>query len=182
MTIREAIKEAHECAKEHGFHNPSPSIPTLLALIITELSEAIEAERINNRCKLNINDLVFNENLPLDRFKSKYGMKIKDTFESELAGACIRIFDLAGLLDLKICKPTTRLREPDIPGNIMEVMVLIAGAYLSINVTPEFIFQLSIALGTIFAIAKKFDINLWLHIEAAMKYNRLRKYKHGKKY
>lgn len=186
MTIQEAIKEAHECAKEHGFHNPSPPIPTLLALIITELSEAIEANRKKDFCGLDPSGYIFDPNLPIDEFRAFYESNVRDTFENELAGACIRIFDLAGLLNAVIENPQTQLLEPNIPGNIMEAMCQIGFAYIVIQnkcIKSDTIdFRLSCCLGIIFAIAKKLNIDLWAHIEMAMRFNRLREYKHGKKY
>jgi len=179
MTIQEAIKEAHDCAKEKGFYNPPPTVPAILALINTELSEAIQADR---------NEIKSNAALPYDNiigesaFKTLYEIHVKDTLEDELAGACIRIFDLAGYLGIELWNPPTNLNELDIPGNIMEAMSSIGIAYIDYNNLATIRLCLSNAMGTIFAISKKLDFDLWAHIEAAMRYNRLREFKHGKKY
>lgn len=82
-----------------------------------------------------------------------------------------------------------------LPGeNAMEAMSQIGYAYVSIrgegflNIYNKernpisLNAHLSNTIGIIFAIAKKLDIDLWAHIGVAMKYNRLREPKHGKKY
>lgn len=186
MTIQEAIKESHECAVAKDFYSPPLSVPTLLALIITELSEAIEADRKDKYFDdsewslAQIGDMLENQK---DRHSIQvYQYWLKDTFEDELAGACIRLFDLVGYLGLEIWNPPTKLQEPDIPGNIMEAINQVCVGYTIKDDMPILTFFLSCVLGTIFAIAKKLDFDLWAHIEAAMKYNWLREIKHGKKY
>jgi NTP pyrophosphatase (non-canonical NTP hydrolase) len=44
-TIKELQKEAFEIAKDHGFHEQCNPLPQSLMLIVTEVSEAMEAHR-----------------------------------------------------------------------------------------------------------------------------------------
>lgn len=189
MTLQEAIKTAYEDMKAKGFHSPSPSIPAMLAMISSELGEALEADRKGKKWDQNINKHgtlkeIFER--PKETFKSLYELYIKDTFEAELANACIRIFDLAGLLGLEIWISPLHLKEADLPGNIMEAMEQIGIFYNAWenygSESGSLRYYLSSTLGIIFAIAKKIDIDLWSHIETAMRYNRLRELKHGKNY
>lgn len=60
-----------------------------LMLTVSELSEALEANRKGNRavlagCDPNTHD-----------FKESFELSVKDSFEDELADTCIRLFDLA---------------------------------------------------------------------------------------
>jgi len=71
MEINEYVKECHKIALEHGFWEKSTSIPTKLMLIITEISEACEADRHGD----------------------------EENFHEELADVFIRLFDLIGWLD-----------------------------------------------------------------------------------
>lgn len=43
--INELVQEIHMNAQDKGFHNPSPSFPESLALIHSEISEALESYR-----------------------------------------------------------------------------------------------------------------------------------------
>lgn len=82
MHISELVKMAHENAKEKGFwddwegSNKLHATATRLALIHSEVSEALEAMRHND----------------------------KENFEEELADTCIRIFDLCGGLGIDLEK------------------------------------------------------------------------------
>ncbi|MGO4890310.1 MazG nucleotide pyrophosphohydrolase domain-containing protein [Anaerobacillus sp. MEB173] len=66
--------EAYETAKSKGWHDEERETGTLLALIHSEVSEALEADRIGD----------------------------KDNFVEELADVCIRIFDLCGSKEIDL--------------------------------------------------------------------------------
>lgn len=64
-------------------------------LIVSELSEALEADRKGKFCKTEICNIVgLNESDDI-LFKEVFEDLVKDTFQDELADATIRIFDLA---------------------------------------------------------------------------------------
>ena len=97
MEINELVKKAHENAVNHGFWNPTPAFGTSIALIHSELSEALEEEREGN---------------PDFWFKEINGFKVSDMNEwrgekpegvaVELADAVIRIADLCGHLGIDL--------------------------------------------------------------------------------
>lgn len=68
MNITELVASAYGNAKAKGFHDEPRNIPTALALVHSEVSEALEADRKGDR----------------------------NNFAEELADICIRVFDLAG--------------------------------------------------------------------------------------
>jgi NTP pyrophosphatase (non-canonical NTP hydrolase) len=85
MTIQEICKKSHKNAKKHGFYdNPQFNIMEKLALIHSEVSEAVEDYR-NSKMKLKI---------------KKSGKPIG--FPSELADIVIRVGDLAGYLKINL--------------------------------------------------------------------------------
>lgn len=88
LTLNELGKRAFENAKAKGFHDTPNPIPTRLMLIVSELSEAMEADRKNQRAP----------KTQLGRYRLaavRFETFIKDTFEDELADAVIRIVELA---------------------------------------------------------------------------------------
>lgn len=74
MTITELVQEAYEIAKSKGWHDEPRETGTALALIHSEVSEALEADR-----------------------KGDVG-----NFREELADICIRVFDLCGEMKIDL--------------------------------------------------------------------------------
>jgi NTP pyrophosphatase (non-canonical NTP hydrolase) len=73
-TINQLCQEAYETAKSKGWHDEERETGTLLALVHSEVSEALEADRKGNQ----------------------------EEFEIELADVCIRIFDLCGARNIDL--------------------------------------------------------------------------------
>lgn len=105
--INQLAKEIHEGNKKRGFYEGEKNIGEMLALIHSEVSEALEADRKGRYAKLdayracevtddmNETDM---HNYKLTCFKDL----IKDTFEDELADIVIRVFDLAAYKGIDI--------------------------------------------------------------------------------
>lgn len=90
-------KSIHEGNKERGFDVSKENIGQTLMLVVTELSEALEADRKGRYAKL---DRYYQGIASNDLFETF----IKDTFEDEIADAMIRLFDMAGALGIDIEK------------------------------------------------------------------------------
>lgn len=115
--LNEIAKDFHKTAVKKGFWDEPREIGTLLMLIVSELSEALEADRKNKHADLSkmqsdIKRLaeIFKNSYARDLinadepFKQAFKDNIKDTFEDEIADTFIRLFDLVGHLGIDIDK------------------------------------------------------------------------------
>lgn len=101
-------KQVHETNVTRGFWEgglEAKNIGEVLMLIVSEVSEALEADRKNYYTKGNIinalpDDL---ENIS-DRlyFKQEFEVAVKNSFEDELADVIIRVMDLCGAMNIDI--------------------------------------------------------------------------------
>lgn len=99
MKINDLAKEVHEWAVGKGFwpeKKEERNTAECIMLIVTELSEAVEADRVGKYCQYfsNVKKEVLNTD-DEKLFKKSFEAYIKDTFEDELSDAIIRIVDLA---------------------------------------------------------------------------------------
>lgn len=97
MNIREWQKEIHECAKEHGWYETERSFPELLALMHSELSEALEEYRDGNPNAYVIRDASafpqYEHCYIKETDTAKWGDKKPEGIGIELADCVIRILD-----------------------------------------------------------------------------------------
>ncbi len=80
--------------KAKGFHDKKIETGTLLMLCVSELSEALEADRKGRYANLN--------NCPETMFLENFEANVKDTFEDEIADTIIRLLDLCALKGIDI--------------------------------------------------------------------------------
>ena len=92
MDLNKLRDKAYKSACEHGFHDEEYSVNHYKCLIVSELMEAVEADRKGCRADWE----AFEKYEGRISFTENFERHIKDTVEDELSDACIRIFDLAG--------------------------------------------------------------------------------------
>jgi len=91
--INKLAKEVHENAKKKGFYDEKKNIGEMFALIHSEVSEALEADR---KGKFAIYGTFRADKQATDAsFIQEFNNSVKDTFEDELADIQIRVMDLA---------------------------------------------------------------------------------------
>ena len=93
--LNDAAQKIHQAAKEKGFWDSERETGTLLMLCVSELSEALEADRKERVANLD----KFDKGIAFGDLFETY---VKDTFEDELADTVIRILDLCGARGIDI--------------------------------------------------------------------------------
>ena len=189
---KDFIARAYDNAVKHGFHEKMLTVEHMMMLVLSEIGEAVEADRRNIHANLidfeNCKDLTYN-----DRFKNY----VKDSVEDEMSDVAIRLFDLCGTLNIT---PTDRFESyselfKDFRKNYQRhsfcerAFVLSAilchadGASVTDDGSgkslPDII---GAAQFFLFAMADDMNVDFILHIELKMEYNETRPKKHGKKY
>ena len=185
---------AYKTACEHGFHEQELSNEHCLCLVISELMEAMEADRKRKYFKgkimferdFNLYSALVEENV---RYRNAFEKHIKDTVGDELADSVIRLLDLAGLRGISL-----ELANGDIDDCIEDIAEAckdetFTESIYSISTLPvryDGIFDFPTAVNdmilSIFGLAKHLEVDLLWHIEQKMEYNELREKMHGKKY
>ena len=115
LKLNEACAEQHQMVVEKGFE-PQP-IATNLMLTVSELSEALEADRKLRHANYEaferkipqpkhsiaddsllyiMNGHVVSKDTAFEIYKHEFDQLIKDTFEDEIADAFLRLMDLCG--------------------------------------------------------------------------------------
>lgn len=95
MTVSDIVVRAHETAVKHGFWEPGPDFGTSIALIHSELSEALEEMRAGNPMIYYSGDN-YTAPVPMKHCTKPEGVAI------ELADAVIRIADLCGQMGIDL--------------------------------------------------------------------------------
>lgn len=108
MDLKATSKDIHENARAKGFWDKERNMGEMLMLIVSEVSEAMEADRENNYYDpetryragkdLSLNgsqwsfDIVDSDD---EAWQNWFRSEVKNSFSDELADAMIRIMDLA---------------------------------------------------------------------------------------
>lgn len=187
MNLNELRDKAYKIACEHGFHDKEYPDKHWLMLIITELSEVVEADR-NNRYT---NTLMFNSDCSFNSdyqeiFVSIFESLIKNAFEDELADAVIRCLDFCGMkgFDLSETQEMIEDDEPDPCPDETDIMTEIVYNITSLlfNKTRKEELRVQDVIIQLFGLSEHLGIDLEWHINQKMRYNELRPILHGKEY
>lgn len=180
---------AYKTACEHGFHDQELSNEHCLCLVISELMEAVEADRKGKRANVDrYNKKIANSricqgidpDIPKERgYEVAYNETIKGSIEEELADAVTRLLDLAGLRNLNLNRfalVNVVSKKKTFTENIYSIVKDITNYKYTLEELVNY------AITQVFVLSDILDIDLLWHIEQKMKYNELREKMHGKKY
>lgn len=106
-SLNQLRDEIHANAKEKGFCDSKKEVGTMLMLIVSELAEALEADRTGDFCDFSKYEECKKEmdvGLRTSEEIEKYAFEkyIKNTFEDELADVIIRTLSVCGYLGIDI--------------------------------------------------------------------------------
>lgn len=174
MNYNELSKRAHANAVNKGFWAERNSNEHCLMLVITEISEMVEADRHDKHA----DRLVFRIGEESDIAFEKF---IKDTVEDEMADTAIRLFDLSGNLGIDFdrmnkCRYYRAYDKFSFTENAFGLAKGLARDIVPIEKRMQF------GLDYVFSWAKSLGIDLEWHIAKKMAYNESRPTRHGKKY
>lgn len=189
MNLNELRDKAYKTACEHGFHDQELSNNHFLCLVISELMEAVEADRKGRRANVDrYNKKIANSricqgldpDIPKERgYEVAYNETIKGSIEEELADAVIRLLDLAGLRNLNLNRfalVNVVSKKKTFTENIYSIVKDITNYKYTLEELVNY------AITQVFVLSDILDIDLLWHIEQKMKYNELREKMHGMKY
>lgn len=185
--------EIHAIAVEHGWHETKQPSSHWLCLVISELMEAVEADRkgiksqivrFNKDMDYLIHEFKLYGEIYNKAFMDEFSRYIKDTVEDELADAVIRLLDFAGETGTDI----------DLMANLLEhneryvatadtrftgFIFALCGILTNDERNIDWVIRNS--LQRIDYICRSLGIDLNPFIRLKIEYNRLRPYKHGGK-
>jgi NTP pyrophosphatase (non-canonical NTP hydrolase) len=93
-TLDELSKEIHENACNNGFWDKERNTGEMLMLVVSEASEAMEADRIGKYSDWVDRLPPIMDNLPDEKFRKIFEQEVKGTFEDEMADVVIRVMDI----------------------------------------------------------------------------------------
>lgn len=187
MDLNNLRDRAYKNALAHGWHEKNLSNEHYLCLVMSELMEAVEADRKGwyadrEEYEQIIKDVPNNNVCAAKRiewFRIAFKNNIKDSVADELADACIRLLDLAGLRKYDLDSfdyegsDTEDYSEMSLTESMYRICVYVTDRSYSKDIC--------IILNEIFAFCRSRNIAIFWYIEQKMKYNELRPYKHGNK-
>jgi NTP pyrophosphatase (non-canonical NTP hydrolase) len=103
--INKLSKEIYQANVKKGFYDDEKNLGEMLALIHSEVSEALEADRkhIYAPKSSSFYGIIALSQLKSDaEFKMEFDTTVKDTFQDELADIMIRVMDLAAHKDINL--------------------------------------------------------------------------------
>lgn len=181
-------KDFHQRAVAKGFWDEPHTIGHYLMLVISELSEAIEADRLDKWVKLTPEQIEELWGLEGSAYAQAFLRMVKDTVGDEIADAVIRLLDLLGwmiesgvpLVSIDYVRGEFGNTAP--PKEFADALLRVVCS----SVLPfSFCSTLDAVLAPIKSLEQLCDhlgIDIMTHIDLKLKYNELRPALHGKKY
>lgn len=181
----------HTNAVRHGWWENRLSDDHYLTLVISELAEAVEADRKGSNAEKESFEITLADwKNEADReadpeqwryeFNAAFDSYIKDTVADELADTVIRLLDLAEARKCRLYNVSAVVgcinNSQAFTENVWQVIRTITRG----DLTAEQ--RIVSGIISVELLAALYDIDLWWHVLLKMEYNTGRPYKHNKKY
>lgn len=183
-------KDCHERSVAKGFWDEKRTVYHHLMLVISEFSEAIEADRLDKWAKLDPDTIDTLHRIEGAPYAQEFLREVKDRVEDEIADAVIRLLDLLGWM-LK----DRALSETEVETDLGVSAFYIAGEMTLADALWPIVqeacchcgkyahrYAILYAIKSLELLCEHLGIDLMTHIELKLKYNATRPALHGKKY
>ena len=180
MDFEKLKQEAFAVAKAHGWHDEEQPDETYLMLIITEIAEAVQADRKGRHAAV----IPFNEDVETfdegddDGWKRDFEFHIKNSVEDELSDVVIRCLDLAALRGVSLDRVPSYVTSYCIDKSIAKRDFPTFAYFLTFKAVNG---DVTDVLARVIAYCKLKGIDIDFFVEQKMRFNKLRDYKHGNK-
>ena len=174
MNYNDLAAKAHENAVKHGFWERKLSNEHCLCLVLTEVCEAVEADRKGNHADYDGYAKMPNKQIGFEKF-------IKSSVEDELADVAIRLADLAGALGINFDKMLPcRYYWAYSKFSFTENAFVLSKGLCRYGIGIEKRIQFGLDFVTKWA--QELNIELPFFVAQKMRYNVMRPYRNGKQY
>lgn len=181
--LNELRDECYKISCDHGFHDEDLSGEHFLCLIISELMEAVQADREARYANMKAFE---RDRVLLLHQEDAFFRNIKDTVEDELADAAIRILDLAGVesvqIGLRVWSANRQHSWQDEVTYFRKYFTFTEAIYFIVSHSLSQRGMYGHALYYLFVLAEAMGFDLMCHILLKMEYNKTRERLHGKRY
>ena len=179
MNLNELRDEAYSIAKANGWHEEEHSDSHWLMLIITEIAEAVQADRKDRHTDIGLFKALLETYANDDAvFKYEFETHVKNGVEDELADIIIRCLDYSALCGICLDNVPIFITDYCRDKSIVKRDFPTFAYFLTFKAVNG---DVTDVLARVIAYCKLKGIDLDFFIRAKMKYNRLRGYKHGGK-
>lgn len=172
MDLQKLSQEAFETAKAHDWHDMERPDETHLMLIITEIAEAVQADRKGLRADRERYDYAVDRGMYND-MEECFERYIKNSVEDELADIVIRLLDFCGMKGYSF---DHRLALPE---EYFMCDFIDFTWYLCWNILCR---KVEIVVWSVIYYCNVHGIDILWHIERKMEYNKMRPRMHNAKY
>ena len=188
-TLNRYAKDCHQRAVAKGFWDEPHSVGHYLMLVVSELSEAVEADRLGKWAKLSP-EAVKNLRVVSDaEFTQAFLWFVKDRVEDEIADAVIRLLDLLGwiigdkaLTSYQVNSAFGVYGKEKLPAMLTDALMPIVAELCGASAYGDVTTGILNAIKSLEQLCDHLGIDLMAHIELKLKYNATRPALHGKKY